>query len=440
MSGRIFSKLLICFAVLLPSVKAFSEDGGAYGSFSPYSIFGLGNQEMPGTTYNRGMAGVGIASRNHRFINILNPAAVTARDTLSFMLDFSVAGNFKLFKEKAASGDKKSANNTFNIGGFTFSFPLWKDAAMMVGITPYTSMGYDYVSYETNYRTIATMGNVMSEFKGIGSIYQVFAGVGQSFFDRLSIGAQGIFYFGNIYKSGNISYGDESITSQGIIGDAALTGFTGKFGMQYEQPVGNKCKIGVGATYRLSSNMSGYLESTTSSTLSTYEVDTLANTPGRLKFADEIGVGISFNYDDKFRVEFDYTRSDWTRTNLTTDPFFSVLDSEMPFKATVSRAFRLGAEYVPNRNDIRYYFNKVAYRAGAYHVKDYFTVGGYGITYTGITLGATLPVFRWYNGVSLSLDFGKRGCPEKSLVNEYYFNFSVALNLFDIWFQKPKYE
>lgn len=424
------------FAAAVVSVDAFAIDGGAYGAFSPYSVFGYGNMVTPGTPYNTGMGGVGIASRNNRFLNILNPAAVTARDSLAFMLDFSVGGAATIYRQDT----RKSANNTFNITGLAFSFPLWKNAAMMVGITPFSYQGYNYSFIETDPRVIAALGTVNSNYSGQGGMYQVFAGIGHTFFKRLSVGVQGNLLFGNLERTDIIDYGDESVPDLSRVTEATLSGFNAKLGLQYEQPIGSQIKIGVGATYRFQTNQRGWLESTLTSTQIDYTIDTLANTPDRLKIASEIGVGISFTYGDKIRAEFDYTRSDWNRTALDRDPFFCIDDSKTPFTTNVSQAFRAGIEYIPNRSDIRYYFKKVAYRAGVYHCIDYFRIAGQDVTSTGITLGATFPVFRWYNGLTVGLDFGKRSSKVPDSVREYYFKFSFAMNLFDIWFQKPKYE
>ena len=78
---------------------AYAEDGGSYAGFTPYSVFGIGELAMPGTAYNKTMGGVGIASRNHRFVNTLNPASITARDSLSFMADMGLGGRMSLFRE-----------------------------------------------------------------------------------------------------------------------------------------------------------------------------------------------------------------------------------------------------------------------------------------------------------------------------------------------------
>ena len=96
-------------------------------------------------------------------------------------------------------------------------------------------------------------------------------------------------------------------------------------------------------------------------------------------------------------------------------------------------------EYTPNRSDIRYYFRRCTYRAGAYFDQSYYLVDGVHVNSVGVTLGMTLPVFRWYNGLSLGVDFGRRGLATAQ-VKENYFGFSVGFNVFDIWFQKRPYE
>ena len=136
--------MFILAALLLPVLSMKAEDGGSYAGYTPYSVFGIGELMTPGTAYNKTMGGVGIASRNARFINILNPAAVTARDSLSFMSDYSVYETNKLLRQDG----RVSANNLFNINNFIISFPLFyskpADVSMMLGIKPYSYTGYMY--------------------------------------------------------------------------------------------------------------------------------------------------------------------------------------------------------------------------------------------------------------------------------------------------------
>ena len=86
------------------------------------------------------MGGVGIGVRNNRFLNPVNPAAVTARDSLAMMMDFSLYESNKIFTQ----GGTGSINNIFNLGNLMVSFPIWRSLSAMVGIMPYSSTGFDY--------------------------------------------------------------------------------------------------------------------------------------------------------------------------------------------------------------------------------------------------------------------------------------------------------
>ena len=93
---RKIERILLLSVLLIISVSVSAQDG-TYGAYSPYSIFGIGDLSKEGSAFNKGMGGVGIATRNRRFINYTNTAAVTARDTLSFMADFGLEQNNKYF-------------------------------------------------------------------------------------------------------------------------------------------------------------------------------------------------------------------------------------------------------------------------------------------------------------------------------------------------------
>ena len=167
-----------------------------YGSYTPYSIFGVGDLASPGTAYNKSMGGVGIAGRSHRFINPLNPASITARDSLSFMADYSLFQDNKIFRQ----GDMKSASNTMNVADCIISFPIWRSSAMMIGIMPYSDTGFGYSYLVEDPNIIGSTGNISYTASGRGSIYQAFAAAGVTFWRRLSLGAEFIYHFGKIEK------------------------------------------------------------------------------------------------------------------------------------------------------------------------------------------------------------------------------------------------
>ena len=419
------------------SVCVFAQDG-TYGAYSPYSVFGIGDISKQGTAFNKSMGGVGIATRNRRFINYMNPAAVTARDSLSFMADFGLAQKNTIYRQ----GDLRSANNTFNIYDFIMSFPIWRSSAFMIGITPFSDVGYNFSHIEKDQNIIGDTGNITYDSYGNGSVYQVFLGAGATFWKNLSVGAELIYYFGNIDKITNMNYSDASYRSVNSGSDLSVRGVTGKFGLQYEQKLGGDVSMIIGATYRLATDMKGYSvnyrfanQSSVSDTLS-YRTDTLGRE--KLRIGDELGVGISIRGGEKWSAEFNYTRSDWRNTGIDSAPGFSVI-GDMGFKASVSQSFRAGFEIVPNRNDIRYYMKRCSYRAGVYYDQEYYKVNGNGVNTFGVTFGVTLPVFRLYNGLSLGVDFGQRAMNRNNMIREQYVMFNIGFNIHDIWFQKPRY-
>ena len=196
----------------------------------------------------------------------------------------------------------------------------------------------------------------------------------------------------------------------------------------------------------MAAKLGGYTESYRYST-GTAAADTLyyrKGSPDGVTLASEKGVGLCFRYADKFMAEFDYTRSDWRSSGLDKAEAFTgntvAGAGRSVFTTSLSEAYRLGFEYVPNRSDIRYYWRRITYRAGAYWKNEYYLLDGNPVNAVGITLGATLPVFRWYNGITFGMDFGQRGSLKGDMIRERYINFSVGFNLFDIWFQKFSYE
>ena len=429
-------------AALLLSVLCAFAQSGEYGSYSPYSIFGIGNLADAPSAYTSSMAGVGIASRNNRYLNTINPAAVAVRDSLALMIDFSLYNTNTVFSQTYGGVTRHSANNNSNIGGFAISFPIWNKTAAYLGLKPYSSVGYSFKSSSVD----ADAGVITQTHTGMGSLYNICGGVSQAFGKRFSVGAEADYIFGRIDRdfvqdianTGN----NEAQTSHNLI----LNCFTGKFGAQYEQPVGKDLKIGLGATWTLRSNLHGFntgnyysAGSVQNMSLPESYADTLKGNSG-IALAGELGIGLAVNYQNKLRAEFNYTRSDWSRSGMDSAKGFAVSDSQQPFVCAVKETYRLGFEYVPNMSDVRYYHRRIAYRAGAYYGNAYYTVAGKPVNNVGITLGATLPVFRWYNGLSVAVDIGQRGPFTGELVRENYIKFSFGVNLFDIWFQQPRYD
>ena len=436
-----FDKILLVFALALCTLP-LSAQNDAFNSFSPYSMYGIGDISKFGNAYNRSMGGVGIATRDKRNINILNPAAVTERDVQSFMFDFSLMEGNRYYAQK----DMHSSNNTFNVNSITMSFPIFKPMAMYLGIAPYSDIGYKISAWETDKTIIAETGSILNTVKGYGGLYNAYAGLGYQLFKGFSVGAELDYIFGNLHKDNSFEMATSSFRSINSGYTLTLNALTGKFGVQYAFPVAGDVSAVVGATYKLETKLKG--------TVDRFEIQTISSindsTPsprtysekldkGQVKLANEIGVGFSLRGGDKWSAEVNYLRSDWTASGMDKVVGFANVGNSV-FSASVAQSARVGFSYVPNRNDIRYYRRRITYRAGAYWDQAYCKIDGLDLRAVGITLGATLPVFRLNNGVTIGMDFGQRGSKTGNLVRERYVNFNLGLNLHDIWFIKTRYD
>lgn len=419
----------ICIAVATLPAATYAQEAAT--GYTPYSMFSVGDISIPGTAYNNAMAGIGIGDRNIRFINTLNPAAVTALEKKSFMMDFGLRQNNVLYNQ----GEKAAAYNTFNLDHLVIQLPIASKGAFRFGVNTFSSVGYQFSSQEKNQSLIAEMGDIRYAQTGEGGLYRLFLGAGVTLFDRLSLGAEGFYCFGNVSSSNTVLYyTNPEYRSISMGEECARSGVGAKFGLQYKQPVSKYSYIAVGATYQLPFTLGG--ESTGYTFGTSAATDTLSYVTGAadpLSIPSEIGVGISFRKLDRFMVGFDYTRQDWTSTTVSATP-------GVDFSPACSNSFSLGAEWTPNIFDIRYYFKQMTYRGGVYYRQSNLSFGGRQINSAGITLGVSLPVYRYFNSINFSVDIGQRGTTEDNLIRERYVLFTLSFSFHDIWFIKQMYD
>ncbi len=424
--------------LLFPGGFVFAQDG-TYSGYSPYSVYGIGELSAGGTATTRMMGGAGIGMRNRRILNLLNPAAVTARDSLSFMADFSMSATNTLYQQDGFT----SAHNTFNINSLALSFPIWRSSAMLVGLTPVSNMGYHFSTTVTDPALVGRVGNVEYTSSGSGSVYQLIIAGGATFWNRLSVGAEFQYYFGNLSKATTLTFEE---TSQRDIDNGfnlSLHSPSLKLGVQYEAALPDNLFLTAGATWRMKAPLRGYVDDYQIATVSSvsdtlrFQTDTLARS---VSLPHELGFGLSLRKGDRWAANLDFTLADWTASGFDAQRGFANKGA-LPFAASVSRSIRGGFEFTPNRYDARYYLRRVTYRGGAYYNQAYYQVGGHRIDAYGLTFGLTLPINnRLYNGVSLGLELGRRGSIADGLVRETYVNFHIGFNIHDIWFRKYRYE
>ncbi|MFA7116190.1 MAG: hypothetical protein WC140_02990 [Bacteroidales bacterium] len=400
-------------------------------TYSPFSMFGIGELQTPGTAYNLSMGGIGIAVQDKRFINYLNPAAIHVRDTLAFMMDFG--GMQKNIYSN--DGTNTSAYNVANMNNVAVSFPLFKKSAFVIGIAPFANTGYLFYRDEESSDVIADMGQVQYRKYGTGSINKLFLGVSAELFTNFSLGVEGIYYFGEIKRHSDIMFNSVESNKNIYTGwDYQINSFSAKLGAQYVLKLKNEKLLTFGATYRLGNNLSGNIQryAYTSNTSSTNYIINEEYDDKKIEIASDLGLGVTYAKYEKWLLGVDYNFQNWKNTKFASTPGIN-------FKPVNLQSLKLGGSYTPNMYDIRYYMKRVTYRFGAYYKQSYINLNGSQINDFGITLGASLPIYRWYNSFTIGLDIGQRGMMTDQLLRERYIKIMIDVNLHDIWFRKFQY-
>ena len=418
---------------------AVAQNEDALGSQTPYNLFGIGDIAKQGSSLNRAMGGIGIGLRDTRYINYLNPASITKRDTLSFMFDFG------LYQKNTytTNGDKSIPFNTLNISHIALTAPIYRKSAVILGISPISNVGYNFAEWETDLDLINEQGNIFYSKYGTGYVSKLFMGASVVLFKNLSVGVEGDYYFGSIKHHSNVIFsgdGTAGNTSGAISSRRISTGkdntiksLGGKVAMQYEKNLGKDISLTLGATWAMKSELKGdqtryaYAEGNIRDTIRHDVVDIAYEMPM------ELGFGFSLRKKDKWMVGIDYTRQDWTKTKFDETP-------GIDFRTAVTNSFRLGFEYIPNRYDVRYYMRRISYRGGVYYDQGYMKISGQQINAMGATLGITLPIPPMHNSVGISVDVGQRGTLNNNLLKERYVMFNINISLHEIWFRKLRYD
>ncbi len=427
---KIRNKILVLAVALLGCHTVSAQDLDALGTFTPYSLYGVGDLHGNSTASTLGMGGIGLGIRDPRYINLKNIASLTERDTLSFMLDFGVYSRNMYLADR----NTKSAYNTANINNFVFSFPIKNKHSMIVGIMPFSNMGYKFQTEEEDPSLVAKYGDIKYRKYGNGSINQVFIGGAVKVNDYLSVGLQGLYYFGSQTNHSDVAFASGLIRSLQTGWKFTPHGFGLEASAQGTYKPSDDYQLTVGASYRMKNKLRGSVtryayayDSEVSDTVSFNKTKSNIYIPSKLAF------GVALKKNDKWAAGIDYERQDWSKAGFKDTP-------GVGYKAQAAQSVRVGIEFVPNRYDIRYRYKRMTYRAGFHYDKTYVSLDGKSINQIGFTIGTSIPVYRLNNSFNIAVDFGQRGSKTGNLVRENYINFIVSLSLHDLWFIKPKYQ
>lgn len=410
---------LLSFLFLL-SLIPFVGQAQNINTVSPYTQYGYGQLADPSFGSQRAMGGIGYGLRNSEMINYMNPASYSSVDSMTFMLDFAVKGQIGWLHE----GDKEAKKYTGGLEYLAMQFPLAKRLGMGIGIAPVSYVGYQFRTKDEEERP--------KTFLGKGGLNKVYATLSYGFIDKLSLGVNVGYLFGDIVKSNYtlpISTGYTTAWND----TTRTAGFVYEIGAQYRIPLNNRKNIVIGAVYTPKTKVSTHCKHGEAS----YDQGAVTGTPVNYSTKDldfqmpeTYAIGLTYNKLNKLTVGADFQYQRWADAK-----FFNVTDS-----LTNRLKINAGVEYIPDHM-AHNVFKKIRYRAGGYYTNSYVEVDGYGYKDYGLTVGLGIPMVDRRSFINLAFEYNMV-TPEKRpgavMVDEKYFRFTLSYTFNELWFFKRK--
>ncbi len=390
-------KLLLSVTLVLVSVHAQGQ--------SFYSQRGLGLVRQFVSGQSIGLGGAGLALSDKITVNYLNPAAL-ANLPVSF-----VSGNFRHAATSLESQAQDAVISSTNVSGVQFHLPLQRERISLgVGLMPYSEVEYNFESDGAVGATRFT-----ETVEGDGGVNNVFVSLAVRPFNRLYLGASGLFYFGSLRNKWTVIFQNEPTflnTRQEVRRHFTAAGV--RFGAQFEVTPG----------WRLAAVFSPAVNLDVNKTVTLVNVDEFADFPDSdLEIPAAYGFGTAVFVRKKLLFAADYYVEQWG--NSVADGYTSD-----------SRRISLGVEYSARGNRLNSSFlSKTAWRLGFMHrelgLEDPV---GEKVTETFGSFGLGVPIKWTAARLDFALEAGRRGSLSSNIVKESVVRFSVTATVGERWF------
>lgn len=404
------------FLILLTMVS-----GAQNSTSSPYSYFGLGDVQNVAYGRNIAIGGTGFGIRESVYLNLKNPASLTAIDSLSVLYETGVF--MKFTRNTTLNGDSKYLDG--NISSFALGHRYNSRLMAAYGVMPYSQIGYSFLTSKYIEGEVST---VFTQWKGSGGINKVFYSLGLKLNKNFSLGGEAGFYYGPIIKSRTTTIAAEPKSPTTYRVNSQYYGFSLKGAIQFNAKLddeGSRLVLGgaYSPAYRLSGNadVAIYQEYDATSVL-TYTNKERAE---RIYLPATYGGGASLTLKGKMLLAADYEMASW-----------SINPNNSENKYIDQHIYSFGVERLPRAS--RNFFEKCSYRAGARFDTGYITYKNVAVNDLRFTLGMGMPLRNSLSTANIAFEIGKRGTLSRGLMEENYSKITVAFSFHDYWFMKRK--
>lgn len=425
--NKALALILMVMMTMIASVSVAQDINQSNLTGSPYSRYGYGKLGSLGNASTKGMGDLGIALRNNNYTTIANPASLTAIDTLTMIFSVGLDANYSNFQEK----EKSEYNWNGGFSYMSFHFPLWRNFAMSLSLSPYTMVGYNYgnvekVPVQSPINKHDSLG-IASVYEGVGGVNNFMMGIGyrpwQTKMQELNVGVNFGYLFGSLEHTA-IATTTSQANSTAIDHEMTVRGLYFKVGAQYTYRLNAVRSITVGATFQPKLNLSVDTEELK---LSTDTIQFGEEYRNDVKSPMHLGFGASYSIARKLTVSAEYEFTNWEDVN----GFETDLSMSQEVYTNTHR-IAVGAEYIPRANSNKF-FQNCRYRAGFNTKNSYMLIDDAKLREYAVTAGMSMPVNR-----RCFLDFSvgySRLQPSLSwMLKENYLNFTLGITFNEMMF------
>lgn len=385
---------------------------------NPYSLYGLGVENIVNTGGLSGLGNTGIAQNKNQEINLLNPASLGNIKGKTFLQDLGVNFNYSSIQSNTTT----QYNSKVNISHVSFAFPVKKGWGMGLGLVPYTYTGYE-IDLESSIE--GSTDTYTTRMSGNGGINRFYFSNGIKLWDDFSLGLDFSVLFGSITQESTFVVDNiANITDQNY-----YNGVRFKTGFQYQLPLKKGIKANIGGTVELPSVLKGtqtrdVYKVSPSGAVVTLESDETSDLDD-FEFPLSFGLATTVAYK-KITTSVDMKKSFWESTNQYSS-------SEEYVNQTT---YGLGLEYKETKPSFNYLKN-IKYRLGFNYNTGFLQISDKKISNYFVSTGLGLPMGRRHY-INVSYAYGVEGTLNNNLIQEKYHKIGVNISLNGNWFKKRK--
>jgi hypothetical protein len=444
---NLFARLVF---VLLPFLSF-----GQLSSSSPYSSYGLGNQNGTSDPVSMSLGRSGVAYADSSMVNYQNAASYW-QITAGFPL-FSVGLNNEY--TTLTDGTITDSKNIISIDHFVLAFPFAKRFGLAMGLTPFAKRGYSFISSQA-----IGSDTLLYTYSGSGNISKVFVGLSAGIITKpnfqWSVGTNLGHLFGQttnqrISQTEGSNSGGISLVSERL--RAFHYDMSTKFDWKLNANNAFSLSVGMEPSQNLATQFVNELYySSNVNSPSIYQTLDSTSYKGGIITGNDLNLGL--NYSKNFRRTTAKNKEFISQLSLIAS-FRSIDYSNMTFNRSESTSTKeykhgyqhtsFGIQYTPN---IDFYnnvlgvsvFNRIKYRVGVYSTQLPYSINSSQYSQFGTTFGFGIPIVAQFSlsSVNLGFDLGKRSNGQSGSLTENYAGVSLGVVLSpsraDRWFRKVK--